>query len=332
MFINSKTVYCAMTGNVVFDRFVDTLSRDPRYMYGSYAEVVLDTESISAFPCLFKFFPTKKWQGWDEAQASVGIQVDSSNFGFLYRGITGPDHLRRGRLGGHSVNTDVPDAARSPPMEVFIEEYNSAGKLTGGFQGSSTDGIYLSRNPLVALGEDKSGPYATPEGMILVIDPTNLVVTETERKQLDEVTCKDVPTQNIRMVYVNETTVAAAKRIGADVCVHDETSLHSYRRALFQRVIMETARDPTRLMDARYPTEEAQARIAQGMAHYGALADRINALHGHEFKGSPSGAVLWLDAQFDMTTGEINNHRLRTFDVGIFKERMMGYEIGRAHV
>lgn len=184
----------------VFDRFLEIWQEDVhRNMFGVDASG-FSAEELSNIPQILSLRgrrgPQYSFNGYVSAP-KIEISVDSSNFSNFYRGITGQQHIRYGGLGCGSINCNIPDGARAPPMENLLKEYEQTGFLTAGHFGGKKK-VYFSKNPLVAFSGDKSGPYATPDGMVLVVNPSRLQAEKTDLVEIDEIVVRNVPTKMLR--------------------------------------------------------------------------------------------------------------------------------------
>jgi len=263
-----------MTNNMpaVFGKFLEIWQEDVHgNMFGVDAKR-FSYEELSNTPEILSLRgrrgPQDTFNGYVSAP-KIEISVDSSNFPYFYRGITGQGYIRYGGLGCGSINCNIPDGARSPPMENLLKEYEQIDFLTTGHWGGNKN-VYFSKNPLVAFSGDKSGPYATPDGMLFVVNPSGLQAEKTKLVEIDEIIVKKVPIKNVENVYLSEKNsknVSEVSSFSSKLKTHNfsDEDLNRFRKEGLIEIVTETAKNPDKLFEKRYPSEEF---VTEGIGFY----------------------------------------------------------------
>lgn len=246
----------------LFDKYLDIWQENVHgNMFGvdsrrfSYDELVNTPQILS-----LRGVRDKSFSDLGNETPRIEMSIDSSNFPYLFRGIAGPGHIRYGGLGCGSINCNISDGARSPPTNKLIEEYAKLGYLTTGHFGSK--GTYLSKNPLVAFSGDKSGPYATPDGLLMIVSPSGLQTEETNLTvRIDEIVAKKVPIENVELIYINEKNSEDVLRTNAlkskfKTHAFSDSDLTGFRKDGLMEIIYDTASSPDELFENKYASKE----------------------------------------------------------------------------
>lgn len=259
MFIYYEVVTYHMTNKTyaIFDKYLNFWSRYPlTEMYGVNIrglDEVYD-KKLSEIPKALRIRGSRcRSNSQLVAIPEIFLNIDVSNFPFLYRGVA-PGNSRKSNV---------------PPMNVLIERYDKNDYVSAVLSDSSA--VYLTKNPLVAFSGDSTGLYSTHEGMILVIDPSGLKTEETELTYSINEVVSQVPTKNIKMIYLNEND---AKNISKDcklkekIKTHNFSSSEQFRKEGALEIMTKTANNPEILFEKRYTSKEEETALFEGIDLY----------------------------------------------------------------
>lgn len=260
-----------MTGNIpaVLDKYLNIWTKDTgTYRSGISIDMFSEGE-VSDIPEVLCLQGSRYWStdniGFKEPNPehyTVKVNIDSSNFPYIYRGITGPGKERYKYC---SQFDPIPPACK------LLDKYAQEGFLTKKQHGGA---LYFSKNPAVPFAEDAAGPFLTPNGMLIVADLNGLVMLDGLHNRLiediEEVVPFGVPIKNIKKIYISRGDFEALKNnpLADRIKTHDfpDNNLADFRKGLLIDVIMDTAKEPRKIFEEKYSSKEL---VTEGKELYG---------------------------------------------------------------